>query len=152
MELEEIQDVVESGGYLDHQALDIALDKYIQEKSKDEADSALEAANINVTKARSNLVELLVENAQKNGKTVVVNSCNKFFMTCIKQEKIIKKAKKDFGDVLFLTYAQKNKDIAKYLNIDYRSTIVVYKDNKEIARTIGITKKEEIYSLIKKGI
>ena len=73
-------------------------------------------------------------------------------MTCIKQEKIIKKAKKDFGDVLFLTYAQKNKDIAKYLNIDYRSTIVVYKDNKEIARTIGITKKEEIYSLIKKGI
>ena len=34
MELEEIQDVVESGGYLDHQALDKALDKYIQEKSK----------------------------------------------------------------------------------------------------------------------
>ena len=48
--------------------------------------------------------------------------------------------------------AQKNKDIAKYLNIDYRSTIVVYKNNKEIARNIGITKKEEIYSLIKKGI
>ena len=92
------------------------------------------------------------ENAQKNGKTVVVNSWNKFCMTCIKQEKIIKKAKKDFGDVLFLTYAQKNKDIAKYLNIDYRSTIVVYKDNKEIARTIGITKKDEIYSLIKRGI
>ena len=36
MELEEIQDVVESGGYLDHQALDIALDKYIQEKSKED--------------------------------------------------------------------------------------------------------------------
>tara|TARA_X000001036_G_scaffold112300_1_gene105197 strand:+ start:184 stop:552 length:369 start_codon:yes stop_codon:yes gene_type:complete len=104
------------------------------------------------SEVKMNFTKEVFENAQKNGKTVVVNSWNKFCMTCIKQEKIIKKAKKDFGDVLFLTYAQKNKDIAKYLNIDYRSTIVVYKDNKEIARTIGITKKDEIYSLIKRGI
>ena len=104
------------------------------------------------SEVKMNFTKDAFENSQKNGKTVVVNSWNKFCMTCIKQEKIIKKAKKDFGDVLFLTYAQKNKDIAKYLNIDYRSTIVVYKNNKEIARNIGITKKEEIYSLIKKGI
>tara|TARA_Y100001970_G_C13573258_1_gene527207 strand:- start:156 stop:524 length:369 start_codon:yes stop_codon:yes gene_type:complete len=104
------------------------------------------------SEVKMNFTKDAFENAQKNGKTVVVNSWNKFCMTCIKQEKIIKKAKKDFGDVLFLTYAQKNKDIAEYLNIDYRSTIVVYKNNKEIARNIGITKKEEIYSLIKKGI
>ena len=104
------------------------------------------------SEVKMNFTKDAFENAQKNGKTVVVISWKKFCMTCIKQEKIIKKAKKDFGDVLFLTYAQKNKDIAKYLNIDYRSTIVVYKDNKEIARTIGITKKDEIYSLIKRGI
>ena len=90
--------------------------------------------------------------AQKSGKTVVINSWNKWCFTCVKQEKIIKQAKEDFNNVLFLTYAQKNKEIANYLNIDYRSTIVVYKNNKEIARAIGITKKEEIYSLIKKGI
>ncbi len=92
------------------------------------------------------------ESAQKTGKTVVVNSWNKWCYTCVKQEKIIKEAKKDFNDILFLRYAQKNKDIAKYLNIDYRATIVIYKDNKEIARAVGITKKEEIYSLIQKGI
>ena len=92
------------------------------------------------------------ESAQKTGKTVVVNSWNKWCYTCVKQEKIIKEAKKDFNDILFLSYAQKNKDIAKYLNIDYRATIVIYKDNKEIARAVGITKKEEIYSLIQKGI
>ncbi len=90
--------------------------------------------------------------AQKSGKTVVINSWNRWCYTCVKQEKIIKQAKKDFKNILFLSYAQKNKDIATYLNIDYRSTIVVYKNNKEIARAIGITKKEEIYSLIKKGI
>ena len=92
------------------------------------------------------------ESAQKAGKTVVVNSWNKWCYTCVKQEKIIKEAKKDFNDILFLSYAQKNKDIAEYLNIDYRSTIVIYRNNKEIARAIGITKKEEIYFLIKKGI
>ena len=90
--------------------------------------------------------------SQKSGKIVVVNSWNKWCYTCVKQEKIIKEAKKDFEDILFLSYAQNNKDIAEYLNIDYRSTIVIYKNNKEVARAIGITKKEEIYSLIKKGI
>jgi len=90
--------------------------------------------------------------AQKSGKTVVINSWNKWCFTCIKQEKIIKQAKEDFKDVLFLSYAQKNKEIANYLSIDYRSTIVVYKNNKEIVRAMGITKKEDIYSLIKKGI
>ena len=101
---------------------------------------------------KMNFTKDAFESAQKAGKTVVVNSWNKWCYTCVKQEKIIKQAKKDFNDVLFLSYAQKNKDIAKYLNIDYRSTIVIYKDNKEIVRAVGITKKEEIYSLIKKGI
>ena len=36
------------------------------------------------------------------------------------------------------------------LNVDYWATIVVYKNNKEIAKAIGITKKDDIYSLIKK--
>ena len=90
--------------------------------------------------------------AQKSGKTVVINSWNKWCFTCVKQEKIIKQAKEDFKDILFLSYAQKNKEIANFLNINYRSTIVIYKNNKEIARAIGITKKEDIYSLIKKGI
>jgi len=110
------------------------------------------STNAFTSEVKMNFTKDAFENAQKNGKTVVINSWNKFCMTCIKQEKIIKKAKKDFDDVLFLTFAQKNKDIAKYLNIDYRSTIVVYKDNKEIARIIGITNKDDIYSLIKKGI
>ncbi len=110
------------------------------------------STNAFTSEVKMNFTKDAFENAQKNGKTVVINSWNKFCMTCIKQEKIIKKAKKDFDEVLFLTFAQKNKDIAKYLNIDYRSTIVVYKDNKEIARIIGITNKDDIYSLIKKGI
>jgi len=112
----------------------------------------LVCTNTSASEVKMNFTKEAFNNAQENGKTVVVNSWNKFCFTCIKQEKIIREAKKDFNNVLFLSYAQKNKDIAKFLNIDYRSTIVIYKDNKEIARIIGVTKKEEIYSLIKKGI
>ena len=109
-------------------------------------------SNVFAAEVEMNFTKDTFESAQKLGKTVVVNSWNKWCYTCVKQEKIIKEAKKDFKDILFLSYAQKNKDIAEYLNIDYRSTIVIYRNNKEIARAIGITKKEEIYSLIKKGI
>ena len=110
------------------------------------------SSNVFAAEVEMNFTKDTFESAQKAGKTVVVNSWNKWCYTCVKQEKIIKEAKKDFKDILFLSYAQKNKDIAEYLNIDYRSTIVIYRNNKEIARAIGITKKEEIYSLIKKGI
>ena len=110
------------------------------------------SSNVFAEEVEMNFTKDTFESAQRSGKTVVVNSWNKWCYTCVKQEKIIKEAKKDFNDILFLSYAQKNKDIAEYLNIDYRSTIVIYRNNKEIARAIGITKKKEIYSLIKKGI
>ena len=91
--------------------------------------------------------------AKKNGKTIVINSWNKFCGTCSQQTKILNEAKKDFPDVLFLSYEQtKHKDIANLLNVEYWATIVVYKNSKEIVKEIGITDKSEIYSLIKKEI
>ena len=88
--------------------------------------------------------------AQAEGKTVVINSWNKTCYTCGKQVKILDQAEKEFNDILFLSFEQtKDKKIAKLLGIEYWTTIVVYKDNKEIARSIGQTKKSEIYKLIK---
>ncbi len=91
--------------------------------------------------------------AQNNGKIVVIHSWNKFCSTCAKQKPILEKAKKDFENVIFMNFEQtKNKDIAELLNIDYWTTIVVYKDNKELAREIGLYNERDIYNLIKKGI
>ena len=88
--------------------------------------------------------------AQAEGKTVVINSWNKTCYTCGKQVKILDQAEKEFNDILFLSFEQtKDKKIAQLLGIEYWTTIVVYKNNKEIARSIGQTKKSEIYSLIK---
>jgi len=94
----------------------------------------------------------IFKKAQEEGKTVVINSWNKYCFTCKKQIKILDKAEKEFKDVLFLSYEQKNKNIAEFLKIDYWTTIVVYKNSEEIYRSIGKTKENEIYSAIKLGI
>ena len=92
----------------------------------------------------------IFKKAQSEGKTVVINSWNKTCYTCAKQVKILDQAKKEFNNILFLSFEQtKDKEIAKLLDIEYWTTIVVYKNNKEIARSIGQTEKSEIYSLIK---
>ena len=93
------------------------------------------------------------EKAQQEGKTIVVNAWNKTCMTCAKQSKVFVDAVNDFKEVEFLFYEQaKHKNIAKSLNIKFWTTIVVYKGHNEISRKIGLTKKEDIYQLINKGI
>ena len=97
-------------------------------------------------------IEVFME-AQKAGKTVVINSWNKTCITCAEQIKVLQEAEKKFNDVLFLSFEQTvDKDIAKFLGIDFWTTIVVYKNNKEVARIIGQTDKSVIYSNINKGI
>jgi|TARA_B100001540_G_scaffold134711_1_gene119698 thioredoxin 1 len=94
-----------------------------------------------------------LEKAKNTGKTVVVNSYEPWCWSCRKQDKVLIGAKDEFKGVVFLTYQQgKHKDIAEALNISVRTTIVVFKGKKEVARIIGQTGKTEIYSAIKKGI
>ena len=98
----------------------------------------------------TNFSNEVFKKAQLDGKTIVIHSWNKTCVTCARQVVILKQAKEDFKDILFLSFEQtKDKDIAKSLNIDYWTTIVVYKNDKEISRTIGQTNKAEIYTQIK---
>ena len=92
----------------------------------------------------------IFDKSQLDGKTVVIHSWNKTCVTCARQVKILDQAKKDFKDVIFLSFEQtKDKKIAQFLGIDYWTTIVVYRDNEEISRTIGQTDKDELYSQIR---
>ena len=43
----------------------------------------------------------IFENSQLDGKTVVIHSWNKTCSTCVKQSKILDKAKLDFKDIIF---------------------------------------------------
>ena len=92
----------------------------------------------------------IFQKAQLEGKTVVINSWNETCTTCKAQIKILDQAEKEFKNVLFLSFEQtKDIDIAKQLGIDYWTTIVVYKNNKEVQRSIGQMDKAKIYELIK---
>ena len=92
----------------------------------------------------------IFQKSQLDGQTVVIHSWNKTCVTCAQQVEILKQAEQDFKDVIFLSFEQtKDKKIAKFLEIDYWTTIVIYKDNKELSRTIGQTDKDKIYSQIK---
>ena len=93
------------------------------------------------------------EEAKKNGETIVVTAWNKYCGTCKRQKVVLDQAEKDFKDILFLYYSHpKMMNVAKYLKIDHRSTILVYKGDAEVSRTIGQVDKSVIYSNIKKGI
>ena len=87
--------------------------------------------------------------AQKDGKIVVINSWNKNCSTCGKQVKILDEAKDKFDNIIFLSFEQqKDKNVAQFLGIEYWTTIVAYKNNKEIYRSIGQTNKTKIYSFL----
>ena len=110
-------------------------------------------SNVLASDFSTNFTMKTFQQAQNDGKIVVVYSWNKYCSTCAKQKPILKQAKEDFSDILFLDFEQtKNKNIAKYLNIDFWSTIAVYKNNQQIKLAIGLNTEDEIYSLIKEGI
>ena len=93
----------------------------------------------------------IFKKAQSEGKIIVINSWNKFCSTCKKQIKILDQAETKFNDVIFLSYEQtKNKDIADKLSIDYWTTIVIYKGEDEIYRSMGVTEKNQLYLAIEK--
>ena len=93
----------------------------------------------------------IFKKAQSEGKIIVINSWNKFCSTCKKQIKILDQAETKFNDVKFLSYEQtENKDIADKLSIDYWTTIVIYKGEDEIYRSMGVTEKNQLYLAIDK--
>ena len=114
---------------------------------------ALISFNTFAVEKETTFTQDLFNEAQKNGKIVVINSWNKSCGTCTQQTKVLNEAEKEFKDILFLSYEQTaNTDIAELLNIDFWTTIVIYKNNIEVSRSIGQTDKAKIYSFIKKGI
>ena len=107
----------------------------------------------NAVEKKTNFSIEIFEKAKASGKTIVINSYEVWCGTCSAQTKVLNQAKKDFKEIIFLSYEQsKNEDIAKKLDIKHWTTIVVYKGKNEVFRIIGQTDKEKIYSAIKKGI
>ena len=86
--------------------------------------------------------------AQSDGKTVVVSSWIKYCTSCASQMKALKDVEKDFDNLIYLTFDVTNREIAKQLNIQFQTTLVIYKNNEEVYRSLGELSKDKIYKAI----
>ena len=94
----------------------------------------------------------LFDKALSEGKVVVVSSWIKYCSSCSGQMKVLKKAKEDFDNMEYFAFDVTNKEIAQFFNVQYQTTLLIFKDNKEVYRSIGETTKELIYDALKSSI
>ncbi len=87
--------------------------------------------------------------ALSDGKVVVVSSWIKYCYSCASQMKVLKEAKKDFDKIEYFAFDVTNENISNFFNVQYQSTLLIFKDNKEVYRSIGETTQKEIYKAIK---
>ena len=94
--------------------------------------------------------EQAFKSALSDGKVVVVSSWIKYCYSCASQIKVLNKAQDEFKNIEYFAFDVTNKEISNLFNVQYQSTIIIFKDNKEVYRSIGETTEKEIYTAIKK--
>ena len=104
--------------------------------------------NLAVAEKQTTFDNDVFNKAQSDGKTVVVSSWIKYCTSCASQMKALKDVEKDFDNLIYLTFDVTNREIAKQLNIQFQTTLVIYKNNKEVYRSLGELNKDKIYRAI----
>ena len=110
------------------------------------------AFGTNADEKKTTFTKKLFNKAQSDGKVVVVSSWLKYCSSCASQMKVLNKAKNEFDNIEYFTFDIKNKKISNLLNVQYQTTLLIFKDNKEVYRSIGETNRDLIYEAIKSSI
>ena len=110
------------------------------------------AFNANALDKETTFKKDLFDKAQSDGKVVVVSSWIKYCSSCASQMKVLKKVKNEFDNIEYFTFEVTNREIADLLKVQYQTTLLIFKDNKEVYRSIGETSREEIYKALKSSI
>tara|TARA_B100000886_G_scaffold308685_1_gene242445 strand:- start:171 stop:506 length:336 start_codon:yes stop_codon:yes gene_type:complete len=101
----------------------------------------------------------LFDKAQSEGKVVIVSSWIKYCSSCASQMKVLNQAKKDgklldvkFENIEYFSFDVTNKEIANLFDVKFQTTLLIFKENKEIYRSLGETTENLIYEALKKVI
>jgi len=101
----------------------------------------------------------LFNKAQSDGKIVIVSSWIKYCSSCASQMKVLNNAKNEgklldikFKNIEYFSFDVTNEEIANLLNVKFQTTLLIYKDNKEVYRSLGETTEDLIYEALKKVI
>ncbi|NQW71042.1 MAG: thioredoxin family protein [Betaproteobacteria bacterium] len=92
---------------------------------------------------------------EKQGKSAVISTHAEWCSTCKAQDKILAGFIKDpdYKNVVFYQVDYDNqKDLLKTLKVRTQSTIIVYKNGKEVARATGDTKEAALSKLTRQAI
>ena len=104
--------------------------------------------SLNAGEKKTTFTNEIFNKAQSEGKTVVVSSWIKYCTSCASQMKALRDVEKDFNNLVYLNFDVREKEIAKQLNIQFQTTLVIYKNNKEVYRSLGELSKDKIYKAI----
>lgn len=92
---------------------------------------------------------------EKQGKSVVISTHADWCSTCKAQDKVLSNFMKDpdYKNVVFYQVDYDNqKDLLKALKVRSQSTIIVYKNGKEVVRATGDTKEPALSKLTRQAI
>ena len=110
------------------------------------------AFNVNAMEKETTFKKELFDKAQSEGKVVVVSSWIKYCPSCASQMKVLQKAKNDFDNIEYFAFDVTNREISDMFNVQYQTTLLIFKNNEEVYRSIGEIKKEAIYKALKSSI
>ncbi|MDC3231586.1 thioredoxin family protein [Candidatus Pelagibacter sp.] len=101
----------------------------------------------------------LFDKAQSDGKTVVISSWIKYCQSCAGQMKILQNAKNSgelldikFDNIEYFSFDVTKKEISNLFDVQYQTTLIIFKGNQEVYRSIGETTEDLIYEALKASI
>ena len=101
----------------------------------------------------------LFDKAQSDGKIVVISSWIKYCSSCAGQMKILQNAKNNgelldikFDNIEYFSFDVTKKEISNFFDVQYQTTLIIFKGNQEVYRSVGETTEDLIYEALKASI
>ena len=117
------------------------------------------AFSANAIEKKTTFDKELFNKALSEGKVVVVSSWIKYCSSCAKQMNVLETAKKEgelldikFNNIEYFTFDITNREIANLFNVKYQTTLLIFKGDQEVYRSIGETTENLIYEALKASI
>ncbi len=114
---------------------------------------------VNAMEKETTFDKKLFDKAQSEGKIVIVSSWIKYCSSCASQMRVLQNAKNDgklsdinFDNIEYFSFDVANKEITNLFDVKYQTTLLIFKGNKEVYRSIGETTEDLIYEAIKASI
>ncbi len=117
------------------------------------------AFSANAMEKKTTFDKGLFNKALSEGKVVVVSSWIKYCSSCAKQMNVLETAKKKgklsdikFDNIEYFAFNVTNREIANLFNVKYQTTLLIFKGDQEVYRSIGETTEDLIYEALKASI